>query len=81
MADIPSVKICGLTNAADARQALRLGADAIGFIFYDKSPRYIRPEDAKFLIEDLRLSENAVKKFLSAQRNVIVREFLLTKTL
>ncbi len=72
MADIPSVKICGLTNAADARQALRLGADAIGFIFYDKSPRYIRPEDAKFLIEDLRLSENAVKKFLSAQRNVIV---------
>lgn len=72
MADIPSVKICGLTNAADARQALRLGADAIGFIFYDKSPRYIRPEDAKFLIEDLRLSENAVKKFLSVQRNVIV---------
>ena len=61
-----------MTNAADARQALRLGADAIGFIFYDKSPRYIRPEDAKFLIEDLRLSENAVKKFLSAQRNVIV---------
>ena len=71
MADIPGVKICGLTNAADARQALRLGADAIGFIFYDKSPRYIRTEDAKFLIKDLRLSENTVKKFLSVQRNVI----------
>jgi phosphoribosylanthranilate isomerase len=72
MADIPSVKICGLTNAADARDALRLGADTIGFIFYDKSPRYIKPEEAKLLIEDLRLSEKAVKKFLSAQRNVIV---------
>ncbi|MGC8554296.1 MAG: phosphoribosylanthranilate isomerase [Candidatus Acidulodesulfobacterium sp.] len=72
MSDIPRVKICGLTNAADARDALRLGADTVGFIFYDKSPRYIRPEDAKFLIEDLRLSENAVKKFLSIQRNVIV---------
>jgi phosphoribosylanthranilate isomerase len=71
MADIPSVKICGLTNLADARNALVLGADTVGFIFYDKSPRYIRPEDAKFLIEDLRLSENSVKKFLSAQRNVI----------
>jgi phosphoribosylanthranilate isomerase len=71
MADIPKIKICGLTNLADARYALRLGADTIGFIFYGKSPRYIRPEDAKFLIEDLRLSENDVKKFLSAQRNVI----------
>ena len=71
MADIPKIKICGLTNLADARNALVLGADTVGFIFYDKSPRYIRPEDAKFLIEDLRLSENSVKKFLSAQRNVI----------
>ncbi len=72
MSDIPSVKICGLTNAADARDALRLGADTIGFIFYDKSPRYIKPEEAKLLIEDLRLSEKAVKKFLSVKRNVIV---------
>ncbi len=72
MTYIPSVKICGLTNAADARQSLRLGADTIGFIFYEKSPRYIRPEDAKLLIEELRLSEKTVKKFLSAQRNVIV---------
>ncbi len=72
MPEIPCVKICGLTNLEDARQALRFGADTIGFIFYEKSPRYIRPEDAKFLAETLRSDEKTVKSFLSVQRNVIV---------
>jgi phosphoribosylanthranilate isomerase len=37
------VKICGITSSADAEEAARLGADAVGFNFYPQSPRYLEP--------------------------------------
>jgi phosphoribosylanthranilate isomerase len=48
------VKICGLTNLADARCAARAGADFLGFIFYPPSPRYVTPAKVGEILDQLR---------------------------
>ena len=47
------IKICGITNTEDAVMAFAYGADALGFVFYEKSPRYISPETAMRVIRNL----------------------------
>jgi phosphoribosylanthranilate isomerase len=47
------VKICGITNAEDARLAVEAGADALGFIFVENTPRFLTPEQAAAIIRRL----------------------------
>ncbi len=51
--NMTKIKICGITNLADAQLAVELGADALGFVFYHKSPRYIKVRDAANICNQL----------------------------
>lgn len=47
------IKICGITNTEDADIAVRAGADALGFVMYRKSPRWVEPTVARSIIAGL----------------------------
>ena len=65
------VKICGFTEAENARQAAIAGVDAIGLVFYDKSPRNIDILRAQEIIEALPPFVNRVGLFVNANPSFV----------
>ena len=64
-------KICGITHLADAQFATNHGASAIGFIFYNKSPRYISTEKAKAISDQLLINITRIGVFVNHEKTFI----------
>ncbi|WP_019141403.1 phosphoribosylanthranilate isomerase [Noviherbaspirillum massiliense] len=60
------IKICGLTRLEDVHAAVAAGADALGFVFYPKSPRYVSPDRAAELISAMPPFVTAAGLFVNA---------------
>ena len=60
------IKICGLTRTEDVQAAVAAGADALGFVFYDKSPRYVTPARAAELLRAVPPFVSSVALFVNA---------------
>ncbi len=65
------VKICGITRLEDAMAAVNAGADALGFVFYPPSPRYIDVEQARRIVAELPPFVTTVALFVDADRERI----------
>lgn len=67
------VKICGITSLEDALVSVKAGCDALGFVFYKKSPRYITPERAKEIIRQLPADIIKIGVFVNTQEETAKR--------
>ena len=60
------VKICGITNMEDAQHAIQCGADAIGFVFFEESPRFISHRRAAEIVRSLPKRTSKIGVFVNA---------------
>jgi phosphoribosylanthranilate isomerase len=70
------IKICGITRIDDLRDSVKAGADALGFVFYPKSPRYVSPAQFALLARELPPYVSAVALFVNpalAEVEAVVR--------
>ncbi len=65
------VKVCGLNRAADVAVAIEAGADMVGFIFVDWSPRYLAPEDAAAVVGRVPAGTARVGVFVDADPDTV----------
>lgn len=66
------VKICGITRPEDVDAAVRVGADALGFVFYPRSRRWLEPEQAGALARGLPPFVARVALFLSPETDLVL---------
>lgn len=67
------VKICGITNASDALAAVESGADALGFMFYESSPRHVSIRQAAEIIRELPPFIMKAGVFVDASEDTVMR--------
>ena len=65
------VKICGITRLQDALAAVNTGADAVGLIFYEKSPRYVTIDTARLIVKTIPPFVTIVGLFVDARKDEI----------
>ena len=65
------IKICGLTREADVAAAVAAGADAIGFVCYPKSPRYVPPIRLRALGREVGVFATPVLLFVNASSDLV----------
>lgn len=73
------VKICGITRLEDALLAIKLGASALGFNFYKRSKRYINPDSARNIINQLPESIDIIGVFVNEDQKEVERIANFTK--
>ena len=66
------IKICGITNKIDALNAASLGVDMLGFVFYEKSKRYVEPKVAEDIINELPPSIRKVGVFVDEGKDTVL---------
>ncbi|MDP2753406.1 MAG: phosphoribosylanthranilate isomerase [Nitrospirota bacterium] len=73
------VKICGITNLDDAMAAVDFGADALGFVFFKESPRYISLDNAAAIIKKLPSFTTTIGVFVNEKPDQIEKIIDLTR--
>ncbi len=71
----PQIKICGLTRENEALACAEAGADAIGFVFYPKSPRFVSDDQAKGICDALPSSMAKIGVFVDESLEAILRKY------
>jgi phosphoribosylanthranilate isomerase len=79
MKKMTKVKICGITNLEDALLSVKFGADALGFNFYPKSPRFIEAEKVREIVEKLPKEVLKVGVFVNESLEKIAKLAKLAK--
>ncbi|MEO8647778.1 MAG: N-(5'-phosphoribosyl)anthranilate isomerase, partial [Acidobacteriota bacterium] len=67
------IKICGITDPNDALEAASLGAYAVGFNFYSRSPRYISPGSARKIVDMLPAEIVKIGVFVNEEPAIIAQ--------